>query len=190
MLANVLVQVKDQAGYEYYYEKTGTAGYVRFTAATGDTLRAYVFAEPAYTFPGESSGLDTIIIAAANKTDTLKVYPLSIGSPTSADLCRLYGYVYNANGSAQEGVRLIVNIIGTNIEDTCNNTIVTNYESYGTYSNSSGYTYIDAIKSKCLLKGNNNTGVTYKVGLDYGDFINWKWQGQVPDQDSLQVTAH
>jgi len=190
MLSSVLMQVKDQAGYEYYYEKTGTAGYVRFTAATGDTLIVYVFAEPAYTFTGESSGKDSIFIGAANYTDTMKVYPLAIGSPSSADLCRLYSHVYKPDGTAQEGVRLVVNLIGQNIEDTCNNTVITNYELFGTYSNSSGYTYIDVIKSKCLLKGDGNTGVEYKVGLDYGEFINWKWKGQVPDQDSLRVTAH
>jgi hypothetical protein len=191
MLANTLVQVKTQTGQTYLYQETGTSGYVRFTADTGDTLLAYVYAQPGYTFAGEgSAGYDSILIGAVDKTDTLKGYPLTVGAPSSADLCRLYSHIYKPDGTPQEGVRLVVNIIGANIEDTCNNTTLSSYELFGTYSNTSGYTYIDVVKSKCLLKGNGDTGVEYKVGLDYGTSINWKWKGQVPNQDSLQVTAH
>ena len=103
-----------------------------------------------------------------------------IGSPTSADVCRVYHYIYNSSGQPLRGGYIIAQVRGRNVVDTCNNTIIARKEFNGKPSDSTGLCYIDLVKSKCL----NSSDGKYNLKVMYSGDEQYKWIDTIPDLDS------
>lgn len=193
-LAKKTVYIVDQTGSQYLNTQTNTAGYVSVACDDNDTFLVYVRAMPSYNFLGENDiGYDSVFIVNGDTTIDLQVYRLAVSSPSNPDVCRLFAYLRDAGGEVLSGGQLIVTVLGGNIEDTCNgNTPITNRVIYGIISDAdSGLTYADVIKSKCLLKqGGVASSVKYKVEIDYGIRVDYKWTDTIPDIDTLRVTRY
>lgn len=199
-LSNILLEIVDKSGNTYYQDAI-PSGTIPILCNDNDTFLVYVHALPQYNFLGEGGagteiGYDSIFIVNGDTTIDVSGYPISVGTPSSADLCRLYAFPRDRSGNKVSGAKLVIQLKGDNVEDTCTtpNTPIVAYEASGTVSNAndSGFTYIDVIKSKCLLKrGGTASAVKYKVGIDFGTFTDWEIKLlTVPDSTSHAVTRY
>jgi hypothetical protein len=190
-ITNIDIEIKNQVGQRIFNENTNSGGYVLFNATINDTVLAYVRALPMYNFLGDNkvAGHDTIFVTGT-MTDSLLGYEVEITAPSSADLCRAYIDVYDNSGNPIVGAQIFAKMQATNVQDTCNLTSIGAFEMRGTVSDAAGRTYIDLIKSKCLLKTGSTTGIKYKIGIDYGDYIDWKFNDTIPDSTTFNVTRY
>lgn len=197
-LSNIMLEVIDKTGNTYYKDKKA-AGRIPVPCNDNDTFLVYGHAMPTYNFLGEGGagteiGYDSIFIVNGDTTIDVPGYAMSIAAPGSADLCRMGVFVRGMGGEIVTGVRMRVQVRGSDIMDTCASphTPIVIYETYGNPSDAdSGFTYVDVIKSKCLLKkGAVASAVKYKIGLDYGTKVDWIWEGAAPDEDTYNVTEY
>ncbi len=162
-----------------------------------DTLIITARGLPTYNFLGEGGagseiGFDSVFISGDVTVD-VKGYRLSVAAPSGADLCRVFAFLKDASGNPLSGGQIVATPLGKNIEDTCSGPApVARKTIYGNISDAdSGFTFVDVIKSKCLLKLGGVAGaVEYEIKVIYGTTINYKWRDPIPDQDTLRVTKY
>jgi len=156
---------------------TESGGQALFTLTTGDTFTVWGY-KGGYVFDR-----DTIVVAAG-MTDTANAYNAIIGTPSSADLCRVYAWAYDPQGNPIADATLTATLQGNSVRDTCNNTVIVKYENTSNPSDATGYLYVDLTKSKCFNKENK-----YLFQLTYpsGETINVGKQS-VPDSSTYMLT--
>jgi len=200
-LSNIMLEVIDKSGNTYYQGRL-PSGKIPVLCNDNDTFLVYAKALPAYNFLGEGGagteiGYDSIFIVNGDTTIDVQGYAISVTAPSSSALIRLYAFPRDINGDMVTGARLIVQLQGNNIEDARTGTPLLDYEQYGTTTSAgdSGFTYIDVINTRLLLKqGRSDTltaaTVKYKVGIDYGNTIDWKWNDTTPDSTTHRITRY
>jgi len=148
---------------------TDASGLVTFTVTDGDWV--LVSKETGYVL---SSFSKTI---SANSTDTVKGYDIPIGTPSSAALCRVYGYVYSVGAVAEEGAG--VNAYLPSGVARSGNLIISPF-SVSTFTDSLGYFYLDLISSDSLVP----TGTMYDFVITRKDGTIVHKRVSVPDESS------
>lgn len=151
------------SGEDYAYVTTNSAGQVRISATSGDTLLALGM-RPGYLF----SKWDTVIVTGLIKTDTLLTMPTVSAS-------RSYVYVQTSDLAAnivKAGVRLVILFESDGaVEDTCNGRVVATREAWVRYPDEYGRMGLELICSECLTGGTYSAKVISGIReYDLGEF--------------------
>lgn len=161
-------------GTNYYIGATNQNGQISFLS-DNDTLFVYIDAHPITFTTPETLRID------GNESVTYYGTPFDPGSPPSADLCRVYGYVYDINNVPIESVKVEMSIAYTPLRFS---TIVISPYYKSTLTDSLGYWYLDVYPNA------NLTPVTTKyqvyIYLTSGQVV--KRDVTVPDQASWEFT--
>jgi len=168
------ISIYSLAGSIIASQSTLSGGYNVFNLDT-DSF-AVVAARAGYSFPA----LDTIVVSGA-QADTISGYNISVGSPSSADLCRVYGYFYTIEGEPIEGVEVAAELAESGIRH--NALIVSPYRQL-VLTDSSGYFYLDLIPSSLL----SPAGAAYRISAGYPAGTIIRKTVQVPDSTVWQLT--
>jgi hypothetical protein len=140
----VSINLKDiGTGTVLWSARTGSSGIGSFNLDPDTFLMTASSPGGFYNWPTN----DTLFVTGA-MTDTIRGYSTVVGTPDSAHLCRVYGWIYNAAGSAIEAVNIEATLRPTAIKDTCSNVTIMATRKTAT-TNSSGYWYMDLLKNKC-----------------------------------------
>jgi hypothetical protein len=199
-LANIFILVEDMLGNKYIDGHTNTSGILAFPAHVLDSFKVTIFSQPTYGSPGQNAtGFDSIFVnSSGNDTAiTLQLYPTSVTAPGSSDLIRLYFYPRDFQSNKVGGARMIVQVKGKELQDGRTKTPIIVSEAYGTTSDAtdSCITWIDVINTRLLLeRGRSDTTeaatVKYKIGIDYGTYVNWIWEDTTVDSTTYEVTPY
>lgn len=182
-VSGILVTAKDATGTVKGYIATNSAGYALFHVDSGQ----WTFLAPV---DGGYVWNDTVCtLVAANTTFDMYGYDLAVGAPAGDSLCRVYGYVYDAQSNALEGVTITYVINKSPIWDICNDQIIGGIRG-DTITDVNGYFAFDLLYSKCLQKSSSGTaanGIPYTFDVIYpeGSGVVDK-PFTVPAQDSAQ----
>jgi hypothetical protein len=126
------------------------------------------------------SGYDTIAVFASG-TDTITGYAFDPGSPSSPDLCRVYGYVADLFGTPEIGARVSAHL--PRGVTRSGNLIISPF-TVSAETDSTGYFYLDLIPSS-LLAGDN---ITYEIAIARRDGAILRKRITVPDQPQWLLT--
>jgi len=152
---------------------TGSTGEVGINVDSG----TYVISAtaPGYIF----AAYDTIVVTAS-QTDTVSGYQFDPGTPSSPDLCRVYGYLYTAEGEAESGARISAWLPSgvTRLEN-----LIISPAPVSVTSTDSGYFYLDLIPSSLL-----NGEPKYEITINRTDGTILRKRVAVPDTDQWQLT--
>ncbi len=172
-IEDVKVTIKNAAGSNVVVQYTDGGG--RITA----------YLDPAsYTLLGRKTGFlwpsDALTVSGNNDSVAFKGYDISIGSPGSANTCRVYGYLWTADGEPEEGARVSAYLPGG---VTRSDGIIVSPFPLITTSDGDGYFYLDLIPSSSL------TGSpAYEITVDRTDGTILRKRFAIPDQTSWQIT--
>jgi hypothetical protein len=160
-----------------------------FPTQHADSAIHYNLAFGTYIFKATGGGYwfdpDTVSVIGA-VTCTLQGYNLVIDPPGGDSLCRCYTYAYDGSGNGKEGAQLIARLVGRNVQDTCNDVTIVDYEVEGAASDTTGYVYIDLKKSKCLSGYNK-----WKIGVVYGGSTDYIFMDTIPgDQTTFLIKKY
>jgi len=168
------------------YNSTETA-----TAAGGTTSAdgRVIFSLEAATFQvyGYQSGCrftsqpDTVVVDADGVTDTLWAIPFDPGTPATASLCRVYGWIRNLGGDTLAGATVQARIAQSPLR--YGNLVVSPYE-LTTTTDSTGYWFLDLFPSSTLTP--NNTQYEFTIRLSSGAILHRKLA--VPDTTQWLLT--
>ncbi len=126
--------------------------------------------------------LDTIAVATGGGTDTLWMSRFDPGNPPLADLCRVYGWVYDITGDSLEGVIVTSEIPPEFHPVKYSNIIITPFKKT-TQTDSSGYWQIDLFPNSVL----SDTDSRYFFVIEYPSGVVFKTRVEVPDSTSWQL---
>ena len=142
-VSGVPVTITDLSGTTKGHLTTNTSGYAVFNLDSG----SHVISAP---IAGGYVWLrDTILVPGAAVGDTLWGYDIAVGSPGSANLCRLYGYIYDIQGNPVQDATVTASLSSSGMVDSCTGVALDGYARSAT-TNSSGYWYLDLVKSLCI----------------------------------------
>lgn len=126
--------------------------------------------------------LDTIKVATGGGTDTLWMNRFDPGNPPSANLCRVYGWVYDITGDSLEGVTVIAGIPPEYHPVKYSNVIITPFKKT-TETDSSGYWQIDLFPNSVLSDADSK----YLFIIEYPSGVVFRTRVEVPDSASWQL---
>jgi hypothetical protein len=154
------------------------------TAATGtsDANGRAVFSLDAGTFHvyGYQGGYsfvpqpDTVTVSAGGVTDTLWATPFDPGSPATADLCRVYGWVNDLSGADIAGASVRTRVAASPLR--LGNLVISPYK-LTTTTDSTGYWFLDVIPSGDLTPDTTS----YRFEIRYGSGAILRRRVVVPD---------
>jgi len=101
------------------------------------TANNYIFAVPACTLAVDGDSL----------RDTIWATAFDPGAPGDAELCRVYGWIYDVTGEEVEDAIVTARLVGVAVR--YGDVVVSPYEK-STVTDSSGYWFIDVLPSVCL----------------------------------------
>ena len=182
-ISGIPIAIWDMSSVLQGYLVTNSSGYVVFNQDSGS------FVIGASLKNGYWWGYDTVLVAGAAETDTLWGYDIPVGSPGSANLCRLYGYMYGIDGQPVNGGVITASLPGRNMIDSCVGGALDGYEKSAT-TDSVGYWYLDLVKTLCVQSTIGSTAVNkYKVvGRFPSGTTAFEKTYEVPDSTSHKMT--
>lgn len=136
----------------------------------------------AVTHNNYTQTLDTIAILSGGGTDTLWMERFDPGVPSSPDLCRVYGWIYDISGIAVEKATVTAEIPSDYYPVKYDGIIITPF-SKTAESDSTGYWEIDLLPNQLLSK----TDSEYMFTVEYPSGIIYKIRTAVPDSSSWQL---
>ena len=136
----------------------------------------------ALTHNNNSQSLDTIVVQSGGGTDTLWMTEFDPGQPSSPDLCRVYGWIYDISGNAVERTNVTAEIPSEFHPLKYEGVIITPYRKTAE-SDSTGYWYIDLFPNQSLSK----TESEYLFTIEYPSGVIFKTKTAVPDSSSWQL---
>jgi hypothetical protein len=137
-LQDVLVTTKDSTDVATGDQKRTNASGVVQVALNAGTYKIHLS-----SIPGYSSAVNTLIVAA-NASVSYTVAPIVIGTPSTPNLCRIYGYEY-LNGNPVVGSRVSVQLISLPQTTT---TVILEGPSIEAVSDINGLWYADLVIGK------------------------------------------
>ncbi len=132
---------------------TNASGLTTFTVTDGGWV--LVSQETGYVLNNLSKTI------SGNSTDTVKGFDITVGTPSSPALCRVYGYVYSVGAVPDNGAGVAA-FLPSGVARSGN--LIISPFSVSTITDSLGYFYLDLIRSDSLLP----------VGTKYDFIINRK----------------
>ncbi len=99
---------------------------------------------------------DTLVITGST-TDTLLAHKFNPGTPASPALCRMYGWVFNIDGTVANSTVITASIPAVNV--TYLNSVISTQE-ITTVTDSAGYFYLDLIPSNLLTPVDSKYEIT------------------------------
>jgi hypothetical protein len=126
--------------------------------------------------------LDTLLVTSGGDTDTLWMPRFNPGNPPSADLCRVYGWIYNIAGEPVQRTLINAEITSEFYPVKYNGLIITPFRKT-TESDSAGYWYMDLFPNQLLSK----TDSKYQFTIEYPSGVIYKTKTAVPDSSSWQL---
>jgi hypothetical protein len=126
--------------------------------------------------------LDTVTVHSGGGTDTLWMAEFDPGQPSSPDLCRVYGWLYDISGGVVEQALVTAEIPADYHPVKYNSVIITPFRKIAE-SDSAGYWYIDLFPNQLLSK----TDSKYLMTIEYPSGVIFKTETAVPDTSSWQL---
>ena len=136
----------------------------------------------ALTHNNYTQTLDTIVVQSGGGTDTLWMSLFNPGNPPSADLCRVYGWIYDISGDPVEHTDITAEITSEFHPVKYNGVIITPYRKTAE-SDSTGYWFIDLFPNQVLSK----TESEYLFTIEYPSGVIFKTKTAVPDSSAWQL---
>ena len=134
-----------------------------------------VASSPGYIF----EAYDTVVVTAAG-VDTILCAGFDPGVPTFPTFCRIWGYLFNANGQAEDNVDVSAHI-PSGVTTFANGIITPTAVSTATDSN--GYFYLDLLPSVLL----GSDGAEYEITISRQDGTILRQRLDIPDSTSWQL---
>ena len=150
---NVSVTVRDLASGSWT-QRTDNSGNALFTLTSATQYKASAADIPGYSF-------DTVVsfTAANGRVDSIKGTVISLSSPGSANLCTVYGYVYDNDGTPSPNALVTLSVDGS-IVDTCVDAFIAR-QSLKKRTDANGRFDITVTKSTCLLNVDSPSSKVY-----------------------------
>lgn len=126
--------------------------------------------------------LDTIVVLSGGGTDTLWMSIFDPGQPSSPDLCRVYGWIYDISGIGVEHASITAEIPSEYHPVKYSSIIITPFRKTAE-SDSTGYWYIDLFPNQLLSK----TESEYLFTIEYPSGVIFKTKTAVPDSSSWKL---
>jgi hypothetical protein len=126
--------------------------------------------------------LDTILVLSGGGTDTLRMARFDPAEPSSPDLCRVFGWVYDLSGTPVEK-SIITAEIPPDYHPVKYGVIIITPFSMAVESDSAGYWEMDLFPNQILSK----TDSEYLFTIEYPSGIIYKTKTAVPDSSSWQL---
>ena len=123
--------------------------------------------------------LDTVLVSSGGGTDTLWLDNFDPGLPSSPDLCRVYGWIYDISGVGVNLATITAEILSEFHPVNYNGVIITPFRKTAE-SNSTGYWYIDLIPNELL----SVTESKYMLTIEYPAGVVFKTETAVPNLSS------
>jgi len=125
--------------------------------------------------------LDTLPVAPGGGTDTLWLTEFNPGSPSTPDLCRVYGWVYDLSGLPLSEVTVAAEIPAEYHPVKYSGAIITPFKKMTT-TDANGYWQIDLFPNSLLSDQNSRysfrieypSGVVYRTKIEVPDFSSWQ----------------
>jgi hypothetical protein len=136
----------------------------------------------ALTHNNYTQTLDTLLVSSGGGTDTLWMPRFNPGNPPSADLCRVYGWIYDIAGEPVERTLINAEITSEFHPVKYNGLIITPFKKMAE-SDSAGYWYMDLFPNQLLSK----TDSKYLFIVEYPSGVIYKTKTAVPDSSSWQL---
>jgi hypothetical protein len=136
----------------------------------------------AATHNNYTQALDTIFVQSGGGTDTLWMMIFDPGQPSSPDLCRVYGWIYDISGNAVERTSVTAEIPSEYHPVKYDGVIITPYRKTAE-SDSTGYWYIDLFPNQLLSR----TESAYLFTVEYPSGVIYRKKTAVPDSSSWQL---
>lgn len=171
-IPNIQFEILTMTGYRYTLDQTTANGRKTVPFTSRDTLVIYVYGQPDYNFPGETTatgiyiGFDTVFTGVNDTTIDLRGYDIDIGAPSAANTTRMYVYVYDTKGQPVKGADFIsdMSVPDPPAYDTCVGFIPITRQAK-TKTDSLGYGFLDLVESDCI-EGSDVYTFTVKKGRD------------------------
>lgn len=144
-VSNVKLTVRSSGSYDIAVQTTNSSGFASLNL--DDDTYTILGNLPGYTFPSYSPTY------SSDSTDAILGYDWSVGSPSSASLCRVYGYAYDEGGTAVQGAVAYGSVRGSNVTDT-SGVIIAPITVSSPDADTLGYWYIDLYRSAALTDTN------------------------------------
>lgn len=148
---------------------SGTSVITGYTDGTG--AKTFYLDPGSYTLIGRMTGyawVSTALTVSGNSdSTTLPGYDFAVGSPSSASLCRVYGWLSDLSGNPMMGATITASRIKSNeaVDSTGGVSVISGSTIQPVYSDSTGYWYID------LRRTTNHVDTTlgfYNIVCQYG----------------------
>ena len=136
----------------------------------------------AATHNNYAQSLDTIVVSSGGGTDTLWMTQFDPGVPSSPDLCRVYGWVYDISGAPVENATVVIEIPSVYHPVKYGGIVITPF-SKNTDSDSAGYWEMDLLPNQILSK----TDSEYMFTIESPSGVIFKLKTAVPDSSSWQL---
>lgn len=130
---------------------------------------------------------DTIVVAGGGQTDTLFMEAFDPGSPSSADLCIVYGWVYDIHGDSVKGAEVTVEILSDSSEvGITSDGVWINLYSYKrkTETDVTGKFSLEVYKTSAL----SDTSSTYLFSIKQASGRVVRVISDVPDSSTFKLT--
>ena len=126
--------------------------------------------------------LDTLLVAPGGGTDTLWLNRFDPGNPSTPDLCRVYGWVYDISGLPLSEVSVAAEIPPEYQPVQYSGAMITPFKKIA-MTDIAGYWQIDLFPNSLL--SNQNSRYSFKI--EYPSGIVYKTKIEVPDLSSWQL---
>jgi hypothetical protein len=133
---------------------------------------------PGYSFYGLPISL---YIESGPKSDTIWASKFDPGNPQTADLCRVYGWVYSAGYDSLTGVTVQAKVKQSPVRS--GSIVISPYEKY-TATDSTGYWYLDLIPNAHIIP----EGTAYQFTIYYSSGTVVRKEVTVPDQTQWEFS--
>ncbi len=155
--------------------------------ATGINGRRILELDPdsffvALTHNNYTQSLDTIVVPSGGGTDTLWMTTFNPGDPPSADLCRVFGWVYNIAGAPVKNAEISAQITSEYHPVKYSGIVITPFKKT-TVTDSTGYWAMDLLPNSLLSSPESE----YMVTIEYPSGIIFRTKTAVPDSSSWQL---
>lgn len=126
--------------------------------------------------------LDTLIVEQGGGTDTLWLTDFDPGNPSSPDLCRVFGWVYDLSGLPLSGVTVTAAIPAEYQPVKYSGVIITPFKK-STATDEYGYWQLDLLPNTIL----SDPLSRYSFTIEYPSGVVYKIRIEVPNQSSWQL---
>jgi len=176
---NALVTVDtkwDGAGTEYATITDGS-GKATFGMTDGDSLLLIA------TLPAFSTAFDSLIKASGTDVDSLFLTGHSVGNPEAANICSVYGFLYDITGDSIAGA-MVKFTLSSSVDTLIDGTVAIIPKVATTHTEASGYFSIGVTPNAII-----DTKSSYSIEVKKGTLIDRTFKVFVPDSSTVHFNT-